>query len=69
MHLQHLTDDAAEAVVDLMMLCERLGYALGVRAVLLGLFLAKADGGTQAVSLMTKHIRLCEAVQVEQDHL
>ena len=51
-----------------MMLCERLGYALGIRAVLL-LFRPKADGGARTVSLMTTLTRLWEAVWVEQARL
>ena len=67
-HIQHLSHDAVDAIIDLMMLCERNGYALGTRATLLGLFLPKADGGARTVSLMTTLTRLWAAVRVEQTH-
>ena len=48
-----------------MMLCEKTRHA----AVLLGLFLPKADGGARTVSLMTTLTRVREAVRVDQAHL
>ena len=67
-HIQHLIEGAVDAIIDLMMLCERRGYALGERATLLGLFFPTPAGGARTVSLMPTLTRMWEAVRVEQAH-